>query len=104
MMYVRQFHAHIGNRVGALVLGAGLLVAAGVFLTFGFLLIVGLIAFGLVFGIATALYRRLVGAPEATAPRRAAYSELDPAMEVLPPPPPLVERQAVDRPESKHDR
>lgn len=102
-MYVRGFRAHVGTRIGALVLGAVLLVAAGVFLTFGLLLIVGLTVVGLAVGIAAALYRRLTGAPPATAAHRQALRELDPAMEVLPPPPPIEERQPVDRSESEHN-
>ncbi|HUR92134.1 MAG TPA: hypothetical protein VMY38_05615 [Gemmatimonadaceae bacterium] len=100
MMYAREFRAHVGSRIGALLLGAVLLVAAGVFLTFGVVLIVGMIAIGLVVGIAAALYRRLAGSPPA-APRRESFSGLDPALEVLPPPP-IVERKALDSVESKH--
>lgn len=85
-MYVRQVRAHVGNRIGALLLGAVLLLAAAVFLTFGFVLIVGLTAVGLVLGVGAALYRRLVGASPATVSQTGRISDLDPAREVLPPP------------------
>ena len=85
-MYVRQLRAHVGSRVGALVLGAVLLLAALVLLTFGIVLIVGLTAVGLVLGIGAALYRRLTGTPPAAARQPGRFGELDPALEVLPPP------------------
>lgn len=85
-MYVRQFRAHVGNRVGALLLGAVLLVAAGIFLTFGILLIVGLMAAGLLLGLGTALYRRVMTAPPPAAPSQRRRDELDPALEILPRP------------------
>ena len=86
MMYVRQFRAHVGNRIGALLLGAVLLLAAAVFLTFGFVLIVGLTAVGLLLAVGGALYRRLMGAPPAAARQAGRISDLDPALEVRPPP------------------
>ena len=88
-MYVRGFRAHVGNRIGALVLGALLLLAAGVFLTFGIVLIVGLTAVGLLLGVGAALYRRLAGAPATSAPRARPLTGLDPALEVLPPAQPV---------------
>ena len=96
-MYVRGFRAHVGSRIGALVLGAVLLLAAGVFLTFGIVLIVGLTAVGLLVGVGAALYRRLAGALPTSAPRARPLTELDPALEVLPPP-----RPEEGRPEERH--
>lgn len=87
MMYVRGFRARAGSRVGALALGAALLVAAGGFLAFGFILVVALTVIGLLLGIAAALYRRLLGPSPATLDRAASRSGLDPALEVSPPPP-----------------
>lgn len=84
-MYIRQFRAHVGNRVGALVLGALPLLAAGVFLTFGILLIVGVTVAGLVLGVDAALYRRVQGAPPRDVRSVRPLSGLDPALEVLPP-------------------
>lgn len=86
MTYVRQFRAHVGNRIGALALGAVLLLAALVFLAFGIVLIVGLTAAGLVLGLGAALYKRLTRTPPATPRQPGRFGDLDPALEVLPPP------------------
>lgn len=86
MMYVREFRSSLGGKLGAAVAGAVLLVLVGVFLAFGFVLLVGMAVVGLLLALGGALLRRLTGrAPvplDQTAPRHG----LDPSLEVQPPP------------------
>lgn len=93
MMFVREFRSSMGGKLGAVVAGTVLLVVVGVFLAFGFLLLLGLAAAGLLLGIAAALLRRLTG--RARVPRNALRPRhgLDPALEVEPPP------RTLDKPE-----
>jgi hypothetical protein len=95
MMYVREFRSSLGGKLGAVVAGAVLLVLVGIFLAFGFVLLVGMAAAGLLLGIGAALLRRLTGRPspqrDAIRPRHG----LDPSLEVSPPPP--LESPAADR-------
>lgn len=76
----------MGGKLGAVVAGTALLVVVGVFLAFGFVLLLGLAAAGLLLGIGAALLRRLTGRPlaqrDAVRPRHG----LDPSLEVKPPP------------------
>lgn len=85
MMYVREFRASLGGKVGAVVAGTVLLIVVGVFLAFGFVLLVGMAAVGLLLGVGAALLRRLTRGPaplDAARPRHG----LDPSLEVKPPP------------------
>lgn len=86
MIYVREFRSGMGGKLGAVVAGAALLVFVGVFLAFGFVLLTGLAAVGLVLGIGGALLRRLTGRPPATRSELRARHDLDPTLEVKPPP------------------
>ena len=93
MIYVREFRSSMGGKLGAVVAGAVLLVLVGIFLAFGLVLLVGMAAVGLVLGLGTALLRRLTG----RSPRRQEAvrqgHELDPALEVQPPP------RIIDKPD-----
>ncbi|MEO7646826.1 MAG: hypothetical protein ABIV11_01130 [Gemmatimonadaceae bacterium] len=74
-----------GNKLGAVVFGTVLLVVVGAFLAFGFVLLLGLAAAGLLLGTAAALYRRLTGRPQP--PRHVGPRHgLDPSLEIAPPP------------------
>jgi hypothetical protein len=84
MMFARKLRVSSGNKLGAIVLGAVLLVVVGVFLAFGFALLLGLAAAGLLLGVGAALLRRVTGRP-APQPPLAARHGLDPALEVAPP-------------------
>ena len=68
MMYVREFRSSMGGKLGAIVAGTALLVLVGVFLAFGFVLLIGLAVAGLILGIGGALLRRLTGRPRVRRP------------------------------------
>lgn len=87
-MYVRVVRSSVGGKLGAVVAGTVLLVLVGVFLTFGFVLLLALAAAGLVLGIGGALLRRLTGRAPIPHDELALRHDLDPALEVRPPPPP----------------
>ena len=93
MIYVREFRSSMGGKLGAVVAGAVLLVLVGIFLAFGFVLLVGMAAVGLVLGLGAALLRRLTGrSPRQREAVRPGH-ELDPALEVQPPP------RIIDKPD-----
>lgn len=83
MMYVREFRS---GKVGAIVAGTVLLLLVGVFLAFGFVLLIGLAAAGLVLGIGGALLRRLTGRQLIPRNELRPRHDLDPTLEVKPPP------------------
>lgn len=85
MMYVRAFRSSVGGKLGAVVAGTVLLVLVGVFLTFGFVLLLALAAAGLVLGIGGALLRRLTGRAPIGRDALRSRDDLDPALEVKPP-------------------
>jgi hypothetical protein len=87
MMYVREFRSSMGGKLGAILAGTVLLVLVGVFLAFGFVLLIGLAAAGLILGIGGALLRRLTGRPAIPLNELRQRHDLDPALEVKPPPP-----------------
>jgi hypothetical protein len=86
MMYVREFRSSMGGKLGAVVAGTVLLVVIGVFLAFGFVLLLGLAAAGLLLGIGAALLRRLTGRPPTQRDAARSRHGLDPTLEVKPPP------------------
>lgn len=86
MMYVREFRSSLGGKLGAIVAGTVLLVVVGVFLTFGLVLLLALAAGGLLLGIGAALLRRLAGRPHTAYHELKPRRDLDPALEVKPPP------------------
>lgn len=90
MMFARELRVSMGSKLGAVVLGTALLVVVGVFLAFGFVLLLGLAAAGLLLGIGAALFRRLTGRPPQQS-RVTSRHGLDPALEVAPPPDPSVQ-------------
>lgn len=67
-------------------LGVVLLLAVVVFLAFGFVLLLGLAAAGLLLGAGAALFRRLSGRPAVQPEVRQSRHGLDPSLEVSPPP------------------
>jgi len=85
MMFARELRMSSGNKLGAIVLGSVLLVVIGVFLAFGFVLLLGLAVAGLLLGIGAALLSRLTGRPRRQPPLQSRHG-LDPALEVAPPP------------------
>ncbi|MGK2934368.1 MAG: hypothetical protein ACSLFE_03885 [Gemmatimonadaceae bacterium] len=85
MMYVREFRSSLGGKLGAVVAGAVLLVVVGVFLAFGFVLLLALAAAGLLLGVGTALLRRLTGRGPAPLDAAGPRHGLDPSLEVKPP-------------------
>lgn len=88
MMYVREFRSSMGGKLGAVVAGAVLLLLVGVFLAFGFVLLLALAAAGLVLGIGGALLRRLTGRAPVRHDELRPRHDLDPSLEVKPPLPP----------------
>jgi hypothetical protein len=88
MMYVRVFRSSLGGKLGAVVAGTVLLVLVGVFLAFGFVLLLALAAAGLALGIGGALLRRLTGRAPIRRDELKPRHDLDPALEVKPPPRP----------------
>lgn len=101
-MLARELRLSTGNKFAAVVLGAVLLVVVGVFLAFGFLLVVGLTVAGLLLGIGVALYRRLTGQPQAQRNRVRSQHGLDPALEVTPPPAPPERQDRVGEGNPRH--
>lgn len=89
MIYIREFSSGTRGKLGAVVAGTVLLIVVGVFLAFGFLLLLGLAAAGLLVGIAAALLRRLTGRNRVPRDALRPRHGLDPAREVEPPPPTL---------------
>jgi hypothetical protein len=87
MMYIRELRSSLGGKLGAVVAGTVLLVVVGVFLAFGFVLLLGMAAAGLVLGLGAALLRRLTGRPPAQRDVVRPRHGLDPSLEVKPPPP-----------------
>lgn len=90
-MFVREMRLSAGNKLAAIVLGAVLLGVVGIFLAFGFVLLLGLTVAGLLLGTGAAVYRRVTGR---TQPTRVVepHHGLDPTREVSPPPPPPSSR------------
>lgn len=86
MIYVREFRSSMGGKLGAVVTGAVLLVLVGIFLAFGFVLLVGMAAVGLLVGVGAALLRRLTGRGRTQQEILPARHGLDPSLEVKPPP------------------
>ncbi len=86
MMFAREVRLTTGNKLAVIALGAVLLVVVGVFLAFGFLLVLGLAAAGLLLGVGTALYRMLTGRQPSVPRQTRSQHGLDPALEVAPPP------------------
>lgn len=84
-MVVRGFSLRSRSSIGAIAVGALLLVAVGVVLAFGFVLLLGLAVAGLLLGTVAALLRRLTGKPPRKPPPAVARHGLDPALEVTPP-------------------
>ena len=76
----------MGGKLGAIVAGAVLLVLVGVFLAFGFVLLIGLAAAGLLLSIGGALLRSITGRPPTPRHELGARHDLDPTLEVMPPP------------------
>lgn len=93
MMFVREFRSSLGGKLGAVVAGTVLLVLVGVFLAFGFVLLVGLAAAGLLLGIGASLLRRLTGRGPVPVDEVGRRHGLDPSLEVEPPP------RTLDKPE-----
>lgn len=85
-MYVREFRSSMGGKLGAIVAGTVLLVLVGVFLAFGFVLLIGLAVAGLILGIGGALLRRLTGRPPTQHNELRQRHDLDPTLEVKPAP------------------
>jgi len=91
-MFARELRLSTGNKLAVILLGTVLLVVVGVFLAFGFVLLLGLAAAGLLLGTGAALLRRLTG----RRPRQshvASRHGLDPAREIAPPPDSSAQRR-----------
>lgn len=86
MIYVRGFSSGTSGKVGAVVAGTVLLIVVGAFLTFGFLLLLGVAAAGLLLGIGAALRRRVTGRTRVPREALRPKHDLDPTLEVQPPP------------------
>lgn len=93
VLIIGQYRRATGSKLGALLLGIVLLLAVGVFLAFGFVLLLGLAVAGLVLGAGAALLRRLSGRPAVQPDVRQGRHGLDPSLEVSPPP------RTLDKPE-----
>lgn len=93
MIFVREFRSSLGGKLGALVAGMVLLIVVGVFLAFGFVLLLALAAAGLLLGVGAALLHRLTGRGRSPSDAIRPRHDLDPSLEVKPPP------RSLDRPE-----
>lgn len=93
VLIIGQHRRTTGGKLAALILGIAVFLAVFVFLAFGFVLVLGLAAAGLILGAGAALLRRLTGRPAVPPDARAPRHDLDPSLEVSPPP------RALDRPE-----
>lgn len=102
MMFAREVRLSTGNKFAAVALGAVLLLVVGVFLAFGFLLVLGLTAAGLLLGVGAALYRRLTGRAPVPPSQVRSQHGLDPALEVKPPPASIERQERVGRGEPPH--
>ncbi len=101
-MFARELRVSMGSKLGAVVLGTALLVVVGVFLAFGFVLLLGLAAAGLLLGIGAALFRRLTGQAPAPRGQVRSHNGLDPALEVKAPPAPRERQERVGGGEPPH--
>lgn len=86
VLIIGQYRKTTGGKLAALVLGVVLLLAVFVFLAFGFVLVLGVAAAGLILGAGAALLRRLRGQPAVPSEMREGRHDLDPSLEVSPPP------------------
>ena len=93
VLIIGQYRRATGSKLAALILGVVVFLAVLVFLAFGFVLVLGLAAAGVILGAGAALFRRLSGRPAVLHDARAARHNLDPSREVSPPP------RTLDRPE-----
>ena len=93
MVLIIGQHRTTGSKLAALILGIVAFLAVIVFLAFGFVLVLGLAAAGVILGTGAALLRRLTGRPAGLPDARPARHDLDPSLEVSPPP------STLDRPE-----
>jgi hypothetical protein len=89
VLIIGQYRRTTGGKLAALFVGVVVLLAVLVFLAFGFVLVIALAAAGLLLGAGAALLRRLSGRPAAPDARPGGRHDLDPALEVSPPPPTL---------------
>lgn len=92
VLIIGQYRRTTGGKVAALFFGVVALLAVFVFLAFGFVLVLVLAAAGLLLGAGAALLRRLSGRP-GVRDARTSRLDLDPSLEVSPPP------RALDNPD-----
>lgn len=90
---IGEYRRTTGSKLAALILGIVVLLAVFVFLAFGFVLVLGLAAAGLILGTGAALLRRLSGRAALRQDAQEARHGLDPSLEVSPPP------RTLDKPE-----
>lgn len=105
MMFVREMRLSAGNKLVAILAGTVLLVVVGVFLAFGFVLMLALAGAGLVLGIGAALFRRLTGRPPVRSHVPRTTHGLDPALEVTPAavrPKERIDQPRVDAPRTRN--
>jgi O-antigen ligase len=97
VLIIGQYRKTTGGKLAALFFGVVVLLAVFVFLAFGFVLVLALAGLGLLLGAGAALLRRLSGRPAARAARaaRPGRHDLDPSLEVSPPP------RALDNPDQE---
>ena len=93
VLIIGQYRRTAGGKLAAFLAGIVLLFVVVVFFAFGFVLVLGLGAAGLLLGIGAALVRRLTGRPAAAPEVPQGRHGLDPSLEVSPPP------RTLDRPE-----
>lgn len=86
VLIIGEYRRTTGGKLAALILGIVVLLALFVFLAFGFVLVLGLAAAGLILGTGAALLRRLSGRPALRPDAQEARHGLDPSLEVSPPP------------------
>lgn len=94
VLIIGQYRRTTGGKLAALLFGVVVLLAVFVFLAFGFVLVLALAAAGLLLGAGAALLRRL-GRRPAARDARPDRRDLDPSLEVSPPP------RALDNPDQE---
>lgn len=100
-MFIRVYGLKIRGTAGALALGLAALAVGGVFLLFGFALLLALGAVGVALGAGVALYSRLTGRHLFGLPAAGGSSGLGPTKEVFPPEQQARDRRGTSRPNER---
>lgn len=93
-MMIRIYGLNVRSRAAAIALAAAALAVGAVFVAFGIFLLLGLAAVGTVVGAGVLVFRALTGRGTSHLRPPARHLDLDPSLEVLPPPDKLTSPEA----------